>query len=314
MAAQKRILITGAAGYIGSLLGRRLALDYHVVGTDIRPRGDLGFPLLEMDVRDASLAELLRGERITHLVHLASVLQAGADRRRDFDIDVNGTRNVLDCALAAGVRHITVTSSGAAYGYHSDNPAWIDEAQPLRGNPEFAYADHKRRIEEMLAVYRRDHPQLRQLVFRPGTVLGAQTSNLITDLFKARRVLAVKGSDSPFVFIWDEDVVRAMAQGIREEKTGIYNMAGDGALSVHEIAAILGKPLRVLPAWLIVAALWAGRRLGIGRYGPEQVKFLRYRPVLSNRRLKREFGYRPEKSSEQVFRHYVEQARRRGEL
>ncbi len=310
----KRILITGAAGYIGSLLGSRLAEDFFVIGTDLRERTDLPFPVRALDVRDSGLKALLEENAITHVVHLASVLDAGADPARDYDIDVNGTRNVLGCCLAAGVRHIIVTSSGAAYGYHADNPEWIDEGAPLRGNATFAYADHKRRVEEMLADYRRRHPELAQLVFRPGTVLGAHTDNLITNLFKAKRMLAVRGSDSPFVFIWDEDVVRAMELGIRESRSGIYNMAGDGALTVYEIAAILGKPVRALPAWLIIAALWCGRRLGVGRYGPEQVDFLRYRPVLSNRRLKEEFGYTPQKTSEQTFRYYVEHARARGAL
>jgi UDP-glucose 4-epimerase len=311
---QKNILITGAAGYVGSLLGARLAADFNIVGTDIRSRDDLPFAVQKMDVRDSAIQALMEREEITHVVHLASVLDASGDRARDYDIDVNGTRNVLISAVRAGVSHITVTSSGAAYGYHADNPAWIDEQDALRGNPEFPYSDHKRQIETMLAEFRQEYPQLKQLIFRPGTILGAHTRNLITDLFAKKRLLAIKGSDSPFVFIWDGDVIRAMEQGIREDVAGIYNMAGDGALTIHQIAAILGKPVLALPPGLIRSVLWLGKHLGIGRYGPEQVNFLRYRPVLSNRRLKEEFGYQPEKSSEQTFRYYVEHARARGDV
>lgn len=300
----QRILITGAAGYIGHQLGNRLAADLQVIGTDLRSRDDVAFPIHVLDIRDAGLTELLQREQITHVVHLASVLQASKDRRRDYDIDVNGTRNVLDCCIKAGVRHLTITSSGAAYGYHPDNPAWIDEQDALRGNPEFAYSDHKRLVEEMLAEYRQQHPELQQLIFRPGTVLGAETRNQITELFMAPRILALKGSDSPFVFIWDQDVIGAMEMGLRQSKTGIYNMAGDGALSMREIAIRLNKPLRTLPVWLVKIALqvaqWRGKPTS-----PAQVKFLQYRPVLSNRRLKEEFGYPLSKTSAEAFEYFV---------
>ena len=301
----KRILITGAAGYIGHQLGNRLAEHYPVIGTDLRGRADVKFDIRVQDIREPSLADFLQAQQITHVVHLASILQASPDRARDYDIDVNGTRNVLECCIKAGVQHFTVTSSGAAYGYHADNPAWIDEQDALRGNTEFAYSDHKRLIEEMLAEYRQQHPQLQQLIFRPGTVLGTDTRNQITNLFMAPRILALKGSDSPFVFIWDQDVIGAMEMGIREDKTGIFNMAGDGALTMAEIARRLNKPLLTLPVWLVKAGLqvakWRGKPTG-----PEQVNFLRYRPVLSNRRLKEEFGYPLAKTSAETFEYFVE--------
>lgn len=313
MNPEKRILITGAAGYIGHQLGNRLAQDYFVFGTDINKRDGLEFPLEVLDVRDPKLVLTLAEYRITHVIHLASVLQASPDRQRDYDIDVNGTRNVLEACVAAKVKHITVTSSGAAYGYHPDNPAWIDEDDPLRGNPEFAYSDHKRQVEELLASYRQQHPELQQLIFRPGTVLGADTRNQITGLFLAPRLLAIRGSDSPFVFIWDQDVVGAMDKGIREDQTGRFNMAGDGALTISEIARRLDKPLLTLPVSVVKAGLqvakWMGRPVG-----PEQVNFLRYRPVLSNRRLKEEFGYRLQRTSAEAFDYFVEQAKLKGDL
>jgi len=214
---------------------------------------------------------------------------------------VLGTESVLKACVAAGVKKIIVSSSGAAYGYYADNPAWITEDWPVRGNEAFAYAHHKRPVEEMLARWRGDHPGLQQVVLRIGTILGATVDNQITDLFDKPRLIAVKGSDSPFVFIWDQDVVGCILHAIAADKTGIYNVAGDGALTVREIAALLGKRRIILPAWLLQAALALLKALGLTQYGPEQVNFLRYRPVLDNARLKREFGYVPQLTSEQVF-------------
>ena len=301
----KRILITGAAGYIGHQLGNRLAQDFYVVGTDLRSRDDVNFPLHIMDIRDRGLAALMKQHQITHVVHLASILQASKDRARDFDIDVNGTRNVLRACIEAGVKHVTVTSSGAAYGYYPDNPEWIDESDAIRGNAEFAYSDHKRQVEELLATFRSNHTELQQLIFRPGTVLGAETRNQITGLFEAKRVLTIKGSDSPFVFIWDQDVLAAMEMGIREDKNGIYNMAGDGALTMREIAKRLNKPTLNLSPWMLKSALQVAKWLGRPT-GPEQINFLRYRPVLSNKRLKNEFGYQLQKTSAETLEFFIE--------
>ncbi|MNE65318.1 hypothetical protein D3C80_1607900 [compost metagenome] len=156
-------------------------------------------------------------------------------------------------------------------------------------------------MELLLADARKRAPQLRQLVLRPGTILGERVNNQITDLFEKRSVLGIKGHDSRFVFIWDQDVVDIIRVGLERNAAGIYNLAGDGALSMAEIAGILGKPYRPLPAGLLRGALALLKPLGLTQYGPEQLDFLRYRPVLDNRRLKEEFGYRPRYSSREAF-------------
>jgi UDP-glucose 4-epimerase len=156
----------------------------------------------------------------------------------------------------------------------------------------------------MLADYRRDHPQLKQVVFRVGTILGETTRNQITALFDRPRLIALRGSKSPFVFIWDRDVVGAIEHAIFSGKEGIFNVAGDGALSIQQIAARLGKRCLTIPPGLLRAALAVAHPLGLSRYGPEQVEFLRYRPVLDNRRLKEQFGYVPKMTSAEVFEFY----------
>ncbi len=299
------ILVTGSEGYIGQRLIARLAKNNNVVGVDVRQASPVAYQYYCLDVRDPAISDIMATHSITHVVHLASVLQASGKPEEDYDIDINGTKNVLDACLQAGVKHITVTSSGAAYGYHADNPAWLTEAHPLRGNEHFAYSRHKRLVEEMLVAYRQSHPHLRQLVLRAGTVLGENTNNQITNLFDKKRLLAIKGSSSPFVFIWDEDVVNIIEHGVTHHKTGQFNLAGDGAMTIDEIAKALNKPLLTLPAMLLKVLLTLGHTLKLTRYSAEQIDFLRYRPVLSNHALKTQFGYTPRKTSREVFHLYL---------
>jgi UDP-glucose 4-epimerase len=237
------------------------------------------------------------------VVHLASIVTPGKNSSREFEysVDVGGSRNLLEACVRNKVRRIIVSSSGAAYGYHADNPAWLKESDAVRGNQSFAYSWHKRLVEEMLAEYRQQQPQLEQIILRIGTILGATVNNQITDLFKKPRLIAIRGSDSPFVFIHDQDVVDAILHGIDSSSTGIFNVAGDGKLSIFEIATRLNKRCLVLPAWLLRSALWLLKKLGLTQYGPEQLDFLRYRPVLDNTRLKTVFGYVPKLSSSEVF-------------
>ncbi len=309
-----RVLVTGAAGYLGGRLVESLAERARrdgdpacIVATDVREvplqRQLPGVDYLALDVRAAGLADVLARHRIDTVVHLAAIVTPGPASSREFEysVDVLGTRNVLEACVAAGVRRIVVTSSGAAYGYHADNPAWLTEDDPVRGNEEFAYSHHKRLVEEMLAEYRRTHPALEQVVLRVGTILGETTRNQITALFERPRLLALEGAASPFVFIWDRDVAGAIEHAVFGGPAGVYNVAGDGALGIREIAARLGKRCVTLPPWLLRTALAVLHPLRLSRYGPEQVNFLRYRPVLDNRRLKEVFGYVPQLTSAEVF-------------
>ncbi|MCM2287754.1 MAG: SDR family oxidoreductase [Sulfuritalea sp.] len=301
------VLVTGSSGYLGSQVVTRLSArpDLRTIALDQRePVQRLpGVTYERADIRAAEVDAIIACHRPQVVVHLASIVTPGKKSNREFEysVDVEGTRKLLEACVRHDVTRIIVSSSGAAYGYHADNPPWLNEGHPLRGNQSFAYSWHKRLVEEMLADYHVRQPQLEQIVFRIGTILGVSVNNQITDLFEKRHLIAIRGSDSPFVFIHDKDVVGAIVQGISSPVTGIFNVAGDGTLTIREIATRLDKRCVVFPPGVLRAALWLLKKLGLTQYGPEQIDFLRYRPVLDNRRLKEEFGYVPKLSSGEVF-------------
>ena len=302
----RRVLVTGAAGAVGQvLIGELAAAGLEVLATDVREPAALppGVAHEKLDVRGDDADRVVGTFKPQVIIHLASIVSPSREMTREFafDVDVKGTRNVLSAAVEHGVERLVVTSSGAAYGYHADNPVPLKESDPVRGNPEFPYSDHKRQVEEMLGGARERYPELEQVVLRVGTVLGAGLENQITQLFHRPRLIAVRGSDSPFVFIWTRDLARILVRAAGEGPAGIYNVCGDGALSVDDLAKALGKPVMALPAWLLKTALSLARPLGLTRYGPEQVRFLQYRPVLDNAALKTVFGYTPELDSAETF-------------
>jgi len=379
----KTVLVTGASGYLGKHLIHALAKDPEgikkIIAADIREPSpedrEKGITYLKADVRSLEISRIIKAHSVDTIVHLATIVTPpkGSSKELEYSVDVIGTQNVLNACIENRVEKIIVTSSGAAYGYHADNAPLLTEGEPIRGNREFPYSYHKRLVEEMLAEYRAEYPHLKQTLFRPGTILGENVSNQITNLFEKKIVLGIKGADSPFVFIWDQDVVNCIKKAITEEKEGIYNLAGDGTLTMKRIAGILKKPYvevsdtlleklfglfqkirgfqsdikKSIPAIIgpvimnfqLVQDMLTGilprsvhplveklhkaqnhmgqilpNQMGplfellddnLPPYGPEQVVFLKYRPVLSNEKLKKEFGYTPLKTSEEVFRFYL---------
>ncbi|SEF83336.1 UDP-glucose 4-epimerase [Thermomonospora echinospora] len=154
------VLVTGAAGFIGSHLVDRLLADGHeVIGVDDLSSGrnlreDIEFH--RMDVCDPALAELTarrRPELVCHLAAQVSVRSSVEDPRHDARVNVFGTVNVLEAARAAGSRKVLFASSCAVYGVPDELPVPPDAE--LR--PASPYAASKVAGEIYAQTYRALH-------------------------------------------------------------------------------------------------------------------------------------------------------------
>ncbi|MCB9226590.1 MAG: NAD-dependent epimerase/dehydratase family protein [Chitinophagales bacterium] len=308
----QNILITGSGGYIGSQFLLKCIENKQqfnkIVALDIRtPKEEDKIAeviYVEADIRSEKIHEIVAEYKITTIVHLAAIISITGHNSASFeyDVDVNGSHNIINAAIKNKVKRFIYSSSGAAYGYWPSNVDLVlTEDMKMLGNKDIPYSYHKYLVEERLKAVRKSHPEMEQFVFRVGTILGENTKNPITDYLKKPKLLCIKGYPSAFVAIWDKDLVNILFKATQDGKSGIYNVAGTGSIPTQELATFLGKPAQVLPVWLLKLAFAVLRPLRLIPYGPESLKFIQYRPVLSNEKLKTEFAYTPEKTTKEVF-------------
>jgi UDP-glucose 4-epimerase len=160
-----RILVTGAAGFIGSNVVDRVLSDGHtVVGIDDLSTGKMAnlaaagaearFSFERADVTGSGLIDLMAGIRPDVVLHLAAQIDVRVSVRDpllDARLNVLGTINVLEACRLAGVGKMVFTSSGGSI-YGAPDVLPVDEQAPVL--PESPYAAAKAAAELYLNVYR----------------------------------------------------------------------------------------------------------------------------------------------------------------
>jgi UDP-glucose-4-epimerase GalE len=173
-----RVLVTGGAGYIGSVIVARLAARGHdVVVYDNLCRGHAaavaaGVPLVSGDVRDAAAvrAVLEDGgcEAVVHMAALAEVGESVAEPARYHSVNIDGTAAVIEAAVAAGAGRLVFSSTAAVYGAPERTP--IDEDDPLA--PANPYGDTKLAGERLL-LQARERSEIAATALRYFNACGA---------------------------------------------------------------------------------------------------------------------------------------------
>ena len=303
-----KYLITGGSGYIGGRLIDLLTQrdDTEVVNLDLRPpavpRPRTRF--VRMDVRDRGMRGLFESERPDAVVHLAFVLNPIRDEHRMYDIDVNGTQNVLEAATEAGVEQLLVASSTTAYGAFPDNPVPLTEEHPVRGLPGYEYARDKTEIDRLCQLWAAQHPDRVMTIVRPTIVFGPNVDNYIIRSWSNSPFFPLlDGRDPDWQFVHEEDVVDAIARLLMERRAGIFNLTADGTIKLSEAARLAGLKTRKMSTRLyrrIAKTAWALRLPNV-EAPAGQIDFMLYPWIASNEKIKRELDWTPKYTSRETF-------------
>lgn len=301
--------ITGSSGYVGTRMTRHLLEqdpEARVIGLDIRPPRVQSERLEfhHMDVRDPRLGQVLAGRGVRALLHFAFVLDPLYDEKEMTDIDLGGTRNVLDAVVAAEIPHLLATSSTTAYGALPDNPVPLTEEAPTRAERRFNYAHDKRLMDEMLRAFAAAHPEVKVCVVRPCIVLGPNVSNYIASTMLAQPVVTLlDGQDPALQFVHEDDLVRLIATCVERQAAGVYNAVGSGTITSSEAARLQGKRVIKVPLRVAQGAVWAVHRLRVLDFSlpPGILDFFRYSWLASGDKARRELGFEPQYSTRECF-------------
>lgn len=254
-----KILITGATGYIGYKLAMEAARRNYTVHILVR---DLQSPLLPIhpniikfkgDITDKGsvLSAMMNCDKVIHAAAIAKL--SAKDTSVFYSVNVEGTRNMLDAALASGVKKFVFTSSGAVIGPSGKYP--MSENDPRIAAFENDYEISKHWAEELVKAYSRRGLfaviVVAPRVYGPGHECNGNTMNVLLKSILSMRLAFVPSYDNVVAnYAFVDDVVNghflAMDKGLGGEK---YILGGEN-LSYRSLFQTIkqnaGKKIRLI--------------------------------------------------------------------
>lgn len=298
-----RTLVTGATGFIGSHVARLLVQRGDHVRAVVRSAANVAsLPDIEAvrgDVLDRrSIRRAMRG--VERVFHLAGTTNVALTREKSFQINVEGTRVVLEEALRAGVERVVYTSSVAAVGPAlGDKPA--DEANTWNaGSYRIAYVDAKHEAEVLtLRLIARGLPAV---IVNPAHVLGAgdpgRSSTVVVRRFLRRQIPAYVDGTANIVGV--QDVARGHILADERGQVGERYILGNRNFTMRRLFVDLGRLSGVEPPAIrlslpVALALTSGARRVPGLHVPSRAEVLgsSLNWAVANTKAKRELGWRP---------------------
>ncbi len=273
------------------------------------------------DVLDRSSVEgLVAGADV--VVHLAFIIHGTLEESRRVNLD--GSRNVFEAAVAAGAKRLIYTSSVAAYGFHHDNPPLLREDDPARGTDAHQYSAQKAEVEALLSEIVAGSAT-ETYVFRPSIVAGPDAPLLIEKLpYTAlsgrlpggvQRLLdglpilkpVLPDPGIPFQIVHHDDVAQALkAAVLGRGEPGVYNLAGPGEMTMKDLADELGWYSIPVPEIAVDAAAEIVARLSFLPAEAQWVNALREPVMMDTTKARRELGWRPKHDARSTVRATIE--------
>lgn len=305
------VAITGVNGFVGSVLKDFLLKQKDVekvIGLDIQDKDSTKdkYIYVKADVRSNDLHSIFSSLGVTDLFHFAFILDNIPDRDLMYDINVNGTENVLNEAVGAGVKTITVASSISVFGawqtagkphHENDNP------HPNEGD---LYGLHKTIVEGICEKYMAKYPSLNIMIVRFSGVFGPHlNSNLLLSALKLPFAALPYNSKGAFQVIHEAEVAEICYLAMKNGVSGIYHAAGKESITMKDLYKLLGKKYILIPFRLLKFFAKTASRVKIAVTNTFQIELLKYPVLIDGTTTFKKLGYSPKRSALEILREFA---------
>jgi UDP-glucose 4-epimerase len=299
----EKVLITGISGGQGRLLARRLRENYEVCGVDRvgwegAPRG---VNVHTVDVRKKKFEDVIRTEMPTAIVHMGFIRHFRATEQERYDVNVRGTKQLLDHCVNHGVQSLVVLSSSYVYGAAPENPYYMDEDSPLAASRSYPEIRDLVEVDTLASTYLWRYPHLRTCVLRPVNVLGYYVHSMIGQYLRETRVPTVMGFDPMMQFIHEEDISDAIAAALEAALQGVFNVTGPGEVPLHTAIRETGGTSFSMPELVMRPLFDRLFRWGAIPYPAGAIDYLKYPVTVSGTRFAEATNFRPLFGLEEIF-------------
>jgi len=308
----REVLVSGASGFFGGVLKRRLLAEgFAVTNIDLVRDEDLDPALasIQGDIRDAELlARTFAEHRFEAVFHCAAMLAHDVtDDELLWTSNVDGTRLLAQAAVAAGVLKFGFISTNCLWGedlghdvLETDVPAPIE----LYGRSKWA-------AEQELDKVQAAHPEMQIVMLRCPTIMDSGRLGLLAILFEfiddGKKVWVVGDGSNRYQFIYAQDLATACLQCLSYSESNLFNIGSDCVPTMRgmyeRVIAEARSRSRVasLPKGPTIALMKLAHKLNLSPLGPYHYRMIAENFVFDTARIRRELGWTPTLTNEQMM-------------
>jgi UDP-glucose 4-epimerase len=301
----EKLLITGIAGGQGRLVAKLAAPKYDVCGVDREElfafNDGTQVRVYVLDLLKKKFEDVFRHERPTAVIHLAFVRHFRLGLQQRHEVNVLGTKRLLDFCANYGVRQLTVLSSAYVYGALPENPSYVDEDYPLNVSRTYPEVRDLAEVDTLCSAFLWQHPEVHTAILRPVNTLGDSVHSAIGKYLKLAYVPTLLGFDPMMQFIHEEDLGRALLLSVERQLRGVYNVAGPGAVPLQVAIDETGGGGITLPEMVARPLVRRLFDLGLYPFPPGAIDFIKYPCTVDDRRFVAATGFKPKWSLHDIF-------------